>query len=82
MTKQTNYDILLDVQASINRLEDKMDKRITLSNMLKWFRLQEDTQWLKIREICSADGKIKDIFENVDRYMENRRRRFRENAQN
>ena len=28
MSRPTNYDILKDIQQSVNRLEDKLDKRI------------------------------------------------------
>jgi len=56
----------------------KMSANISDSNMLKWFRLQEDDKWLEIRKICEQDGHIAQIMKNVDTYMEERRKIYRE----
>jgi len=42
VTKPTSYDLLLEVQKAVNRLEDKMDKRLcdveTRVNVLEDFK--------------------------------------------
>lgn len=51
----------------------KMADKITKSNMFKWFQLQKEPTWLKVREICEQDEEIKMILANVDTYMKTRK---------
>lgn len=52
-----------------NRL---MRKRITIGNMYKWFRLEEDPVWNKLTMIICQEPKTHEIFENVRTYFDKR----------
>ena len=53
----------------------KMAKRISRANMLKWFRLQEDEEWRKIRAECAKGAEVGDVMSKLDEYMEFRKKK-------
>ena len=58
----------------------KMKQRITMGNLYKWFRLEEDPVWKGLTEIVCKEPKIAEVFENLRDYMNRRNEKRQRDA--
>lgn len=56
----------------------KMRKRINMSNVWKWFRLNDDKAFEKIKNVCCEDDRIAELVNSLDEYMNKRVKAYRE----